>query len=157
MIQYPRDTLAESYVQIFRNGIVESVDMLPLTPNGEGANLAIEVFETRILRGLETYVGLSHDLEIPLPFVILIAVNGVLGCGLHSQSPIMGYTPLQRIDRDLLLLPEVLVEDYESPVDALIRPIFDSMWQAFGLYNSHNYNQEGRWDGGKSNMPGHRG
>lgn len=35
-------------------------------------------------------------------------------------------------DRDKLLLPDLLLEDFSNDLDALFKPAFDALWQASG-------------------------
>jgi len=52
------------------------------------------------------------------------------------------------IDREDVLIPELLVENYPPDLDAiskLLRPIFDMMWNASGGERSYNYDENGTW------------
>jgi hypothetical protein len=51
------------------------------------------------------------------------------------------------IDRDVLLLPEVLLDSYEVDFAAVMRPVFDAVWNAAGWQYSVNYDDDGRWRG----------
>ena len=47
--------------------------------------------------------------------------------------------------RDILLLPEIVIEDYEVSAKDILRPCFDSIWNACGFPRSLNYNDAGEW------------
>ena len=47
------------------------------------------------------------------------------------------------IDRDVILLPDVLVEADDCDVPRLLRPIFDATWNAADREGSPNYNEQG--------------
>jgi len=47
------------------------------------------------------------------------------------------------IDRDILQLPEVIVENYDDKAEDVLRPCFDSIWNACGFARSLNYNEQG--------------
>ena len=49
------------------------------------------------------------------------------------------------IDRNELLLPEIIVEEYKNNTAALLRPAFDAVWQASGFLRSGNYDDNGKW------------
>lgn len=51
------------------------------------------------------------------------------------------------IDRDVLLLPDSIVEDYESKASDILRPAFDAVWQTAGWDCSKNYDKDGKWVG----------
>jgi hypothetical protein len=49
------------------------------------------------------------------------------------------------IDRDMLLLPDVLIETYTPDMPTLLRPLFDAVWNAAGWERSINYDEKGKW------------
>jgi hypothetical protein len=49
------------------------------------------------------------------------------------------------IDRDMLLLPEVVIENYNVEAQHILKPCFDSIWNACGLSESLNYDENGDW------------
>ena len=55
------------------------------------------------------------------------------------------YAAVTTIDRDVLILPDILVDDYNTPIPSVLRPAFDALWQAAGFARSMNYDQQGQW------------
>jgi hypothetical protein len=51
------------------------------------------------------------------------------------------------IDRDVLFLPEVVVESYDVKAESILKPIFDSVWNACGFPRSLHYDKNGDWIG----------
>ena len=53
---------------------------------------------------------------------------------------------------DVVMLPEVVVEDSGEEPYGVLRPAFDMVWNAFGLARSLNYDEDGsrvrRWGRG---------
>lgn len=49
------------------------------------------------------------------------------------------------MDRDDLLLPEILLEDFHGRPEEVLKPIFDAVWQCAGHLRSYNYNDAGKW------------
>jgi hypothetical protein len=49
------------------------------------------------------------------------------------------------IDRDILLLPEVIVEKYDDEASQVLRPCFYAIWNACGFKKSFNYNDNDEW------------
>jgi hypothetical protein len=45
----------------------------------------------------------------------------------------------------LLLLPEVIVENYDIKVDDVLKPQFDLIWNACGFQRSLNFDENGNW------------
>ena len=77
----------------------------------------------------------------------MLSLLGVAGYGMGvSQHRFFG-NPGYPIDRDVLIMPEILIENYEADVGRALRPAFDSVWNAAGWSGSINYDQTGRWVG----------
>lgn len=53
----------------------------------------------------------------------------------------MAYRP-HTIDRDLLLLPEVIIEEYRKTAKENLAPLFVTIWQATGFDRNYNYDQQ---------------
>ncbi len=49
------------------------------------------------------------------------------------------------IDRDILLLPEVVIESYDVSAKDVLRPCFYAIWNACDFPRSLNYNDAGEW------------
>ncbi|MBU7009184.1 MAG: hypothetical protein HXS46_00730 [Theionarchaea archaeon] len=47
------------------------------------------------------------------------------------------------IDRDVLALPEIMIENYDIIARDILKPCFDSIWNACGFPRSLNYNEAG--------------
>jgi hypothetical protein len=54
-----------------------------------------------------------------------------------------GRTAGNPIDRDALVIPEVMIEDFNVSLDKIIKPIFDTVWNAAGYARSLNYDLNG--------------
>lgn len=55
--------------------------------------------------------------------------------------------PPDPIDRDELLIPEILIETYDIDPAKVMKPLFDAIWNAAGWPYSLNYDDEGNWVG----------
>lgn len=51
------------------------------------------------------------------------------------------------IDRDTLVIPEIVVDTFDCIIATILRPIFDVVWNATGWPKSMNYNDSGEWIG----------
>jgi hypothetical protein len=89
--------------------------------------------EDILIKGLEDYIKMEKILEFEPPFFVMISLLGVKG---YKISHI-------EIDRDSLILPDILLEDYESESERILRPAFDAIWQAAGIGRSTSYDEEG--------------
>lgn len=142
---------AYSYTQIFRNGALEGVDAFLLRrkveypPNQPAVDDLIPSvsFEEDLIEGLGRYLALLQEIGAPPPYVVALSLLDVRGMRM-AVSP--GYidhpTP---IDRDDLILPEVLVQEPSSPPHTILKPVFDAVWNACGWPHSPYYTEEGEW------------
>ena len=144
--QYRLDQPADSYVQVFRSGIFEAVaNGLMLQREG---NLLIPApaLEGKLLESLRKYLPLAKGLGVSIPMVIMLSLHGVRGYRIWFRSNWYDCGQMHTIDRDTLLLPDVLLEDYSTPADVVMKPVFDALWQAGGLAGCQHYNDKGRWN-----------
>jgi hypothetical protein len=54
-------------------------------------------------------------------------------------------TPTGRLDRDHLSLSDVLAESFDVDAPALLRPVFDTLWQTCGRERSLSYDEHGNF------------
>lgn len=62
--------------------------------------------------------------------------------GVESYDFDVGY-PIQA---DTLILPETVVEDFSTPVNTILKPIFDLVWNTCGYPSSRNFDAKGNWN-----------
>ena len=136
-------------MQIFRNGIIEANtndfanDHYGLVqPRKE--NFIYTDYEKEILVCLANYLQLQRNLTIPIPIIVFLSMievkSYIMGC--DSQ---LGQVSGNSIDRDNLIFPEVMIEDYTVDLYATMKPIFDTVWNATGYPRSLNYDEQGNW------------
>jgi hypothetical protein len=139
-----------SYVQLFRNGIIEAA-MVGIVANiGTRAVIPALDFEKIILGSLPPYINALRDLDVGAPLAIMITLQSVQGARL-GVNPKWIVNPVPEIDRDPLELPEILLEDYDSDhaYHQAIRPAVDALWNTAGIAASRYYDADGRWIGEK--------
>lgn len=127
------------YVQIFRNGAVEAAKVLV------NSGYIENTFEWVIIKRLEEYLKIQQELGVQAPVLVMLTMWGVKDIPLipPPDKP----APPSRFDRDILPLPEVVIDDFEFPVAVALRPAFDALYQAVGAPRSPNYDERGDWVG----------
>ena len=134
------------YCQVFRSGAVEAVDA-ELLNNQDGSKLIASTYvEQKILQTTARYFKTAKQLSVPLPLIVTLTLFGVKDYGIATGSAWGNFRPSHTIDRDALLLPDVLIEDYNTPADVALKPIFDALWQAGGFNGCQHYDETGRWN-----------
>jgi hypothetical protein len=135
---------ASTYVQVFRFGALEIVNqrlLIRANPKHDEI-IPMGAFEKDLIAAVPRFVGFQRDIGITPPLVLMLSLLGVknfaLTTGTYSVTD-------SRIDRDALMSPDILIEDFNFEADILLRPVFDFLWQAAGLADSPNYDADGRW------------
>jgi hypothetical protein len=127
------------YVQIFRTGAIETV-------RTQGEEGYIENLEVTTIRRVRHYLSLQRELEVQLPIVIMPIILGAKDKYL-IPPPKFRDRPQSRIDRNLLPLPECVVDDFDAPLAEILRPAFDALYQDTGFAGCPNYDENGQWTG----------
>jgi hypothetical protein len=131
------------YMQLFRNGSIEAVDARLLARMDERKTIPSTALEGRLVRGLESYLAALRELDIQPPIVAMVSLLDVQGYQMAVAEG--GFRDSSAIDRESLLLPDILIEEYEVSIGTVLRPAFDALWQACGYPGSRNYDADGRW------------
>lgn len=141
MYEYP---LCTGYTQMFKNGIIEAVDAHFLKQREKSKTIPIRSIEEGIIKTLRSSLEFINKQDITPPIVISLNLMGVKGRFIPTENTGLGEETT--FDRDHLAIPEILIENTQEPADIILRPIFDSLWQASGYQHDHYYNQQsGRW------------
>jgi hypothetical protein len=141
------------YVQFFRTGAVEAVDSDMLRERWKDLPLIIPsvLYEQQIVYGLRRYLAALASLKVPPPLLIMVSLLGVRGYNMAVDKNKYwgGAVPIKDgIDRDNLILPEVITDSYEVDLPKLLKPTFDAIWNATGWKESQNYDEQGKWTAG---------
>jgi hypothetical protein len=142
---------SDGYVQLFRNGTLESVESYMLPASANEMMIPHAWFEPRVISCLKDYLKAQQDLGVEPPVVLMLSLIGVKGYGIHSG---LFKDTRPTIDRDTVILPDVLVESFSNEPEDILRPVFDGIWQAAGWPCCRNYNAEGRWEDRSSKFVG---
>jgi len=142
-----RDEKSHSYVQLFRNGIIEAVEALMLHPINERLLIPSGAFEEELIRSLPEYLFILKTLNVGLPIFIFLTLVGVKGYSMAIDEMRFFGCETYKIDKDVLFLPEIVLESYDVNAADVLRPCFDSVWNACGFSKSFNYDDVGKWKG----------
>lgn len=133
---------AYSYLQLYRDGSIETASMGMSSPTKNGDVIASKSFEEEIIKNVKNIITLYASVGVQFPVSILISMVGVKG--FKMALPQSNYSENPRaIVKDTLLLPEILFESADEPVDRILKPVFDIIWNASGIGESPYYNKDG--------------
>ncbi len=128
---YQYDASPCSYVQLCRNGAIEAVDGLILRPRDHELRI-LRLYEKALIESLDDYITVLKSLEVELPIFIFLTLLGVKGYFMDAYSD-PDIDEIHTIDRDDLQLPEVIMQSYDDRAEDVLRPCFDSIWNACGF------------------------
>jgi hypothetical protein len=135
-------TPSPNYTQLFRNGMIEAVTV-GLLREWEGKKIiASVVYEQELIVALDKYLTALKSCGLTPPIVVMLTILGAKGYSMAAGS---NYWGGGMIDRDMLILPEVVVEELSTNAASVFKPIFDTFWQAAGWEKSLNYDKNGNW------------
>jgi len=121
-----------AYTQVFRNGIIEGASRKFLFENEGRRFIASGSLTRAVLQYVQSTMDFYRRLNVPPPAAIMMTVLHICDCQFATPFNGCGYVP-HAFDRDQLVLPGTLVQDFsQSPAD-ICRPIFDALWNAAGL------------------------
>lgn len=94
-------------------------------------------------------MGYLQTVDIQPPVYAFLTVTGVQDMVLaqigESSFTLRPRIETRRIDRDVLMLPDVVFDDLRTPVHTVLRPALDALWQASGLAFCPCYDGDGEW------------
>jgi len=138
-----------AYVQVFRHGMIEAASSFAVIENVEIGKprkklLSATWIESQVVDFVRLLLGLYERWGVGFPIAVSISILDASGATIPYDSFMWPEPPLP-VDRDLLVLPEAILESSATDVPLLMRPVFDAMWQAAGHKGSKSYDQAGRW------------
>ena len=148
---FAKDGPKEAYTQAFRDGALEGVGRVHVTDSQSGTrSLYPLAIEKDIKIALSEYSKQQRRANVNFPVSVHVTVIGVKGMLVHRERMewMSQWEEDYKIDREVLLLPNVLLETDDADYPTLLRPIFDALWQAGGHERSFGYDQAGNWDEG---------
>ncbi len=131
----------DSYVQLYKNGIIEAVESTMLVYTDKNIPISYEAY---LIRSTKEYIEYLKELDIELPIFIYVTLTGVKGYFIPRSQNI--FSSNQIIDKEILNPSVMVLDDINTDIDVLLRPIFDSVWNAAGFTHSLNYNESGRFE-----------
>lgn len=131
--------------QAFRKGMIEAVDAdFFRASEGKEIQYAGQI-ERAIVKCVSGYLDAFTNLPVPPPVLVTVSLLGAAGFQfvVNHRHTRLHPTP---IDRDVIVLPDVLIEELKCDVPAILRPVLDALWNASGFPGSPHFDEDGNWD-----------
>jgi hypothetical protein len=140
IIQYTplSDSFCDSYTQLYRSGSVEALYVF----NRQEKYLPSTAYERYVIKALKEYFPKLLNMGISFPMYVFISLLGLKGYRLAVSNHEMY---MYSNSSDDVILPEVICESTSQDISIILRPVFDMVWNAFGLIRSFNYDENGSW------------
>ena len=142
----PVQNTSHSYLQVYKNGVLEYVDGWILKDRDEARMLiAGKPLIERVFQAMENGFKIQKELLFTGPFLIFLSILEVKGYSLWLDQMSVGIIDVYPIKNRNLIFPEVYLEGFHSNYKELFKPIFDSFYNSFGLPNCPFYDQNGAY------------
>ena len=98
-----------SYVQLYRNGIVEAVNGSMFRLREGELKIYAEFYEPKLVESFKIYLSIMNELTVEPPIFVFLTLLGVKGYSMAVSSERFSIDEIHTIDRDVLVLPEILI------------------------------------------------
>jgi hypothetical protein len=136
IVTYSTERESPEYTQIFHNGAIEAVWTGTLISRNIGRNIASLAFQENIIVAVRNFLNIeSYYLGVEPPFYVMLTLIGVKGCTMivNPRDFPLGEIPYGNpIDRDPLVLPEIMIDSFSTDIIRATKSIFDALWNAAG-------------------------
>jgi hypothetical protein len=123
----------DAYTQVFRSGSVEAVLGRLIRPIESIPYLSPVLIETWVVEAISRFLASFRSLETPPPIVAMVSLLKVGGTRLALPREMFMYHDTVPIDRQIVRLPDVVIEEFDVDVASIFRPSFDALWNAGGF------------------------
>jgi hypothetical protein len=144
----------QSYVQLFRNGALEYSYCLGHEDKDKNLTGLFE-YQISFAERLRSFINGLKILDINPPIVLMLTLTEVKGFRIlfprafHREFANIDDIEQRMIpiDRDVMLLPESIIEDFDYDVGVIHRSIFDIIWNSVGVDIPPKFDEAGKFLG----------
>jgi hypothetical protein len=135
---------ASSYFQLYRNGIIEAIEAYLLGPHEGRKCIPSITLEKEIIKAVSRYLSLLQAMNVAVPIFLNLTLVGVKDFiyEVADRDPFLDRIP---IDRDIVCLPEQIIENYSEKAEIILKAIYDALWNASGYSRDLYYDKNGEW------------
>jgi hypothetical protein len=135
---------AKAYVQLFRNGMVETVDLRTLEPWNDKNLITSFSLERDLVNSLTYFRRAAEVLNLGAPVAVMLSLIGTAGFRLGVQA---GISSDVLIRNNELYFGPLILPKLDGDLAQALRPIFDAVWNAGGYPQSMNFDEDNQWSG----------
>ena len=141
------DWNSDGFLQLFRNGVIESVDSTMMIGRGQKDGLPSIKFVNDLVKFVAGACDIFRELDVQPPVLVLVSFVGIRGAPLLVSAEDIGGSAYYAcpFDKDPLLRREVHLVDLNADVRPALRVALDALWQAAGEQRCSFYATDGTW------------
>jgi hypothetical protein len=136
-----------SYAQFFRSGAIEGVLELRRRDTDGAGYFVGDVLANEIIPALRQYVNVLASFDAGFPVFACLSLCNARECYFRYSPSGMGWNDVGPLGRDVVALPEVLIDSSSVDIPSVIRPVLNTLWNAFGFATCDMYDGQGQWRG----------
>jgi Schlafen, AlbA_2 len=129
-----------AYLQFFNSGVIEAASSRIILETGGEKIIHSVGYEKTLIDSTKSYLNFFLTRGVSPPAVIFISLLNVNGVHFEGNQR----NPIERND---VLIPEILIQDFSQEPSKVLRPLFNMVCQACGYEKSFNYDDDGDWIG----------
>jgi hypothetical protein len=135
-----------AYAQFFRNGAIEGVGELR-SDDGVKSRFIGADFTNLVVSRVRQYLDVLKAYDMGLPIYIFLSLCGADRVVYRHAPEAMGWIETQPMGRAIVPLPEIHLDSFVVDVPAVLRPVFNVLWNAVGLGQCDMYDGSGKFRG----------
>ncbi|EQC1535506.1 AlbA family DNA-binding domain-containing protein [Clostridium botulinum] len=142
LYNYDEEMVSSSFVQCYRNGVVEYVNS-SMFPSFESTEKIIPsvLYERELIETIDSDLKYLQNINMECPIFLFLSFVNIKGYEMAIDRTIWFGRRKYTMDRDILITPELIINNYNVDTKTILRPIFDSIWNACGFSESLNYDE----------------
>ncbi|MCK4896180.1 MAG: hypothetical protein KAS47_05180, partial [Candidatus Heimdallarchaeota archaeon] len=135
-----------SYAHLYRKGIIEAVEGSLIKIIVSKKEIPSVAFEEEILKVIPYYFEVFRRIGVESPIFMYLSFAQIKDYTMKLNKEILGVQPTLYPEENLKI-EDIFIEDINKVDDIprLMQPVFDEVWNAFGMFKSFNYDEDGNW------------
>jgi hypothetical protein len=112
------DRKSDGFLQLYRSGIIESVDAKSIAfqeKHNRAKIISSLTFEVRLMNSLRKYLRVLESLAVDPPLAVMLSLLDVQRHAMGMKDAFGFFNSGEPFDRDVLMSHEILIEIYLSP------------------------------------------
>jgi hypothetical protein len=137
------DPSHQAYSLCYRDGGVEGVSGSLVDQDPRRGGFYGHRVEVSVIEAVRQYQKLWKLLGVTGPMMMALTISGVQGLKILVPASRVSLFEHPAFDRDVALIPELVVHDLSERTDRMLKPVFDIMWNGGGWPRSPWYDANG--------------